>query len=34
MTEDGDMISMDCATGHSLLAEREEDPEVLRTLLD
>jgi hypothetical protein len=34
MTEDGDMISMDCATCHSLLAEREEDPEVLRTLLD
>jgi hypothetical protein len=34
VTEDGDMISMDCATCHSLLAQEEEDPEVLRTLLD
>jgi hypothetical protein len=34
MTEDGDTIAMDCTTCHSLLAEREEDPEVLQTLLD
>jgi hypothetical protein len=34
MTEDGDMISMECATCHSLLAEREEAPEILETLLD
>jgi hypothetical protein len=34
MTEEGDMIAMDCTTCHSLLAEREEDPEILQTLLD
>ncbi len=33
-TEDGDIIAMDCTTCHSLLAEREEDPEILQTLLD
>jgi hypothetical protein len=33
-TEDGDTIAMDCTTCHSLLAEREEDPEILQTLLD
>ena len=33
-TEDGDLISMDCTTCHSLLAEREENPEILQTLLD
>jgi hypothetical protein len=34
MTEDGEMISMDCATCHSILAQEEEDPEILQTLLD
>jgi len=34
MTEEGEMISMDCTTCHSLLAQEEEDPDVLRTLLD
>ena len=33
-TADGDTIAMDCTTCHSLLAEREEDPEILQTLLD
>jgi hypothetical protein len=33
-TGDGEMISMDCVTCHSVLAEREEDPEILQTLLD
>jgi hypothetical protein len=33
-TEDGDAIAMDCTTCHSLLAEREEDPQILQTLLD
>jgi hypothetical protein len=33
-TEEGDTIAMDCTTCHSLLAEREEDPEILQTLLD
>jgi hypothetical protein len=33
-TADGDSIAMDCTTCHSLLAEREENPEILQTLLD
>jgi hypothetical protein len=33
-TEDGEIIAMDCTTCHSLLAEREEDPEILKSLLD
>ncbi len=33
-TEDGDMISMDCTTCHSLLAQKEENPEILQTLVD
>jgi hypothetical protein len=34
MTDDGEMISMDCVTCHSILAQEEEDPEILTTLLD
>ncbi|MCG6921955.1 MAG: NapC/NirT family cytochrome c [Acidobacteria bacterium] len=34
MTEDGEMISMDCDTCHSILAQQEENPEILQTLLD
>lgn len=30
---DGSLISMDCDTCHTILAEDEEDPEILRTLL-
>jgi nitrate/TMAO reductase-like tetraheme cytochrome c subunit len=33
-TSDGDTISMDCTTCHSLLAEREEHPEILESLTD
>jgi len=33
-TADGEAIAMDCTTCHSLLAEREENPEILQTLLD
>jgi hypothetical protein len=32
-TENGDVISMDCDTCHTILAEEEEDPEILKTLL-
>ncbi len=31
-TEDGEVISMDCDTCHVVLAEEEEDPEILRLL--
>lgn len=31
--ENGDVISMDCDTCHTVLAEEEEDPEILGTLL-
>jgi hypothetical protein len=31
-TEDGDVISADCVTCHVILAEEEEDPEILQTL--
>jgi len=31
--ENGDVISMDCDTCHTILAEDEEDPEILNTLL-
>jgi len=34
MTDEGDTIAMDCTTCHSLLAEREENPEILATLTD
>ncbi len=30
---EGEVISMDCDTCHTILAEEEEDPEILRTLL-
>jgi len=33
-TADGDIIAMDCTTCHTVLAEREKDPEVLKALLD
>ena len=33
-TSDGKSISQDCSTCHSVLADGEKDPEVLRTLLD
>lgn len=33
-TEDGETISVECTTCHSILAQEEEDPEILRTLLD
>lgn len=33
-TAKGDTIAMDCTTCHTLLAEREENPEILQTLLD
>ena len=33
-TEEGETISMECTTCHSILAQEEEDPEILRTLLD
>jgi len=33
-TADGGAISQDCTTCHSVLAEREKDPAVLKTLLD
>jgi nitrate/TMAO reductase-like tetraheme cytochrome c subunit len=33
-TAEGETISMDCTTCHSVLAEREKDPEVLKTILD
>ena len=33
-TADGQTISQDCSTCHSLLAQEEKDPEILRTLLD
>jgi hypothetical protein len=33
-TADGETIAIDCGTCHSLLAEREENPEILQTLLD
>ncbi len=32
-TESGDVISMDCDTCHTILAEDEENPEILKTLL-
>ncbi|HKJ04213.1 MAG TPA: NapC/NirT family cytochrome c [Geopsychrobacteraceae bacterium] len=32
-TEDGEVISMDCDTCHTILAEDEEDPEILKTLI-
>ncbi|MBN1957031.1 MAG: NapC/NirT family cytochrome c [Desulfuromonadales bacterium] len=31
--DNGEVISMDCETCHTILAEEEEDPEILRTLL-
>lgn len=31
--ENGEVISMDCETCHTILAEEEEDPEILKTLL-
>jgi hypothetical protein len=34
VSDEGEMISMDCTTCHSILAQDEEDPEILRTLLD
>lgn len=34
MTEEGEMISLDCDTCHSVLAQEEESPEILATLLD
>ena len=30
---DGKAISQDCATCHSLLAQEEKDPEILKTIL-
>ena len=30
---DGEIISMDCDTCHTILAEEEEDPEIIRTLI-
>jgi hypothetical protein len=32
--EEGEMISMDCSTCHSILAQEEENPEILTTLLE
>ena len=32
-TEEGAVISMDCDTCHTILAEDEENPEILKTLL-
>jgi len=32
-SENGEVISMDCEACHTILAEEEEDPEILRTLL-
>lgn len=32
-TEGGDVISMDCETCHTILAEEEENPEILNTLI-
>ena len=32
-TADGEVISMDCDTCHTILAEEEEDPEILKTLI-
>jgi hypothetical protein len=34
VTEEGDSIPMDCTMCHSLLAEREEAPEILATIGD
>jgi hypothetical protein len=34
VSDEGEMISMDCTTCHSILAQDEEDPGILRTLLD
>jgi hypothetical protein len=33
-TKDGETISQDCTTCHSVLAEREKDPEILKSILD
>jgi hypothetical protein len=33
-TADGKTISQDCSTCHSLLAQEEKDPEILKKLLD
>ena len=33
-TEEGDTISMDCTTCHSVLAQEEEEPEILAALQD
>jgi cytochrome c2 len=32
--KDGKTISQECTTCHSLLAQEEKDPQVLKTLLD